>query len=102
MSPNDSLALRVQGHWTDWSPVSWGYDYLKHLWRSQSVIKARVHLRNRDDPQEPLPNTLAADEDIAQEWDEYSYDPFLSEQTQYRRKSSTASHHFSRITHRRS
>lgn len=26
-------------------------------------------VRRTDDPQEPLPNTLAADEDIVQEWD---------------------------------
>ena len=49
--------------------VHWDYGYLKYQWRSQSAIKTRVRLRSTDDPQEPLPDTLAADEDIAQEWD---------------------------------
>ena len=49
--------------------VHWDYGYLKYQWRSQSAIKTRVRLRSTDDPQEPLPDTLAADEDIVQEWD---------------------------------
>jgi len=49
--------------------VYWDYGYLKYQWRSQSAIKTRVRLRSTDDPQEPLPDTLAADEDIVQEWD---------------------------------
>src|SRR5690606_18536523 len=48
--------------------VHWDYGYLKYQWRSQSAIKTRVRLRSTDDPQEPLPDTLAADEDIVQEW----------------------------------
>jgi hypothetical protein len=49
--------------------VYWDYGYLKYQWRSQSAIRTRVRLRSTDDPQEPLPDTLAADEDIVQEWD---------------------------------
>lgn len=49
--------------------VHWDYGYLKYQWRSQLAIKTRVRLRSTDDPQEPLPDTLAADEDIVQEWD---------------------------------
>lgn len=49
--------------------VYWDYGYLKYQWRSQSAIRTRVQLRSTDDPQEPLPDTLAADEEIAQEWD---------------------------------
>ncbi|MCK2126035.1 hypothetical protein MX652_04970 [Thauera aromatica] len=49
--------------------VHWDYGYLKYQWRSQSAIRTRVRLRSTDDPQEPLPDTLAADEDIVQEWD---------------------------------
>lgn len=49
--------------------VYWDYGYLKYQWRSQSAIRTRVRLRGTDDPQEPLPDTLAADEDIVQEWD---------------------------------
>ena len=36
--------------------------------RSSSAIKTRARIRRTDDPQEPLPETLAADPDIAQEW----------------------------------
>lgn len=49
--------------------VHWDYGYLKYQWRSQSAIRTRVRLRSTDDPQEPLPDTLAADEAIVQEWD---------------------------------
>ena len=49
--------------------VYWDYGYLKYQWRSQPAIQTRVRLRSTDDPQEPLPDTLAADEDIVQEWD---------------------------------
>ena len=49
--------------------VYWDCGYMKYQWRSQSAIKTRVRLRSTDDPQEPLPDTLAADEDIMQEWD---------------------------------
>ncbi len=49
--------------------VYWDYGFMKYHWRSQSAIRTRVRLRSTDDPQEPLPDTLAADEDIVQEWD---------------------------------
>ena len=49
--------------------VHWDYGFMKYQWRSQSAIRTRVRLRSTDDPQEPLPDTLAADEDIVQEWD---------------------------------
>jgi len=49
--------------------VYWDCGYMKYQWRSQPAIKTRVRLRSTDDPQEPLPDTLAADENIVQEWD---------------------------------
>jgi hypothetical protein len=49
--------------------VYWDYGYLKYQWRSQSAIRTRVRLRSTDDPQEPLPDTLSANEAIVQEWD---------------------------------
>lgn len=49
--------------------VYWDYGYMKYQWRSQSAIRTRVRLHSTDDPQEPLPDTLAAYEDIVQEWD---------------------------------
>ena len=49
--------------------VHWDYGFMKYQWRSQSAIRTRVRLRSTNDPQEPLPDTLAADEDIVQEWD---------------------------------
>lgn len=49
--------------------VHWDYGFMKYQWRSQSAIRTRVRLHSTDDPQEPLPDTLAADEDIVQEWD---------------------------------
>lgn len=49
--------------------VYWDHGYLKYQWRSADARKARVHLRKTADPQEPLPDTLAADDEIAQEWD---------------------------------
>ena len=49
--------------------VYWDYGYLKYQWRSQLAIRTRVRMRSTDDPQEPLSDTLAADENIVQEWD---------------------------------
>ena len=49
--------------------VHWDYGFMKYQWRSPSAVKTGVRLRSTDDPQEPLPDTLAADEDIVQEWD---------------------------------
>ena len=49
--------------------VHWDYGFMKYQWRSQSAIRTRVRLHCTGDPQEPLPNTLAADENVIQEWD---------------------------------
>jgi hypothetical protein len=48
--------------------VYWDNGFAKYEWRSRSAIKTRARIRRTDDPQEPLPETLAADPDIAQEW----------------------------------
>lgn len=48
--------------------VYWDNGFAKYEWRSSSAIKTRARIRRTDDPQEPLPETLAADPDIAQEW----------------------------------
>lgn len=49
--------------------VYWDHGFLKYQWRSLQARKTRVRLRQTGDPQEPLPGTLAADDEIAQEWD---------------------------------
>jgi hypothetical protein len=49
--------------------VYWDNGFLKYQWPSGEARKTRVRLRKTDDPQEPLTGTLAADEDVAQEWD---------------------------------
>ncbi len=49
--------------------VYWDHGFLKYQWPSGSARKTRVRLRVTGDPQEPLPDTLAADDDIEQEWD---------------------------------
>lgn len=49
--------------------VYWDHGFLKYQWRSLSARKTRVRLRQTGDPQEPLPGTLAAADEIAQEWD---------------------------------
>ena len=49
--------------------VYWDHGFLKYQWPSGSARKTRVRLRVTGDPQEPLPGTLAADDDIEQEWD---------------------------------
>ena len=49
--------------------VYWDHGFEKYQWRSTEAKKSRVRLRQTGDPQEPLPGTLAADDEIAQEWD---------------------------------
>lgn len=49
--------------------VYWDHGFLKYRWLSGSACKTRVRLRQTGDPQEPLAGTLAADDEIAQEWD---------------------------------
>lgn len=49
--------------------VYWDNGFLKYQWSSGNARKTRVRLRQTGDPQEPLMGTLAADEDIDQEWD---------------------------------
>jgi hypothetical protein len=48
--------------------VYWDNGFAKYEWRSSSAIKTRARIRRTGEPQEPLPETLAADPDIAQEW----------------------------------
>ncbi len=49
--------------------VYWDHGFLKYQWHSPQAKKTRVRLRQTDDPQEPLAGTLAADDEIGQEWD---------------------------------
>ncbi len=49
--------------------VYWDNGFLKYQWPSGESRRTRVRLRKTADPQEPLLGTLAADEEIAQEWD---------------------------------
>ena len=48
--------------------VCWDNGYLDYECRSKSAVKTRARVRRTDDPQEPLPDTVAAEGDIAQEW----------------------------------
>ena len=45
------------------------HGFLKSQWPSGDARRTRVRLRKTGDPQEPLAGTLAADEEIQQEWD---------------------------------
>lgn len=49
--------------------VYWDHGFMKYQWRSPSAIRTRARLRTSNEPQEPPRNSLAADEDIAQELD---------------------------------
>ena len=49
--------------------VYWDHGYMKYQWRSKSAALTRAKLRQSNDPQEPPRDSLAADEDIAQELD---------------------------------
>lgn len=49
--------------------VYWDHGFLKYQWPSGEARRTRVRLRKTEDPQEPLVGTLAADGEIAQEWD---------------------------------
>ena len=49
--------------------VYWDHGFLKYQWPSGESRRTRVRLRQTGDPQEPLPGTLAADDEIPQEWD---------------------------------
>ncbi len=49
--------------------VYWDNGFLKYQWPSGEARRTRVRLRKTADPQEPILGTLAADEEIAQEWD---------------------------------
>ena len=49
--------------------VYWDNGYVKYEWRSSTAVKTRARIRRNDDPAEPPPGTLAADANIAQEWD---------------------------------
>lgn len=48
--------------------VYWDNGYVKYEWRSSSAVKTRAKIRRNGDPSEPLPDTLAADATVAQEW----------------------------------
>ncbi|WP_244539156.1 ImmA/IrrE family metallo-endopeptidase [Pseudomonas aeruginosa] len=49
--------------------VYWDNGFVKYEWRSSSAVKTRARIRRTDDPQEPIPGTLAADSTVEQEWD---------------------------------
>lgn len=49
--------------------VCWDNGYLDYESRSKAAVMTRAKVRRTDDPQEPLPNTVAADTSVAQEWD---------------------------------
>lgn len=49
--------------------IYWDNGFMKYEWRSHSAVRSRTRIRRTDDPQEPLPGTLAADSSIEQEWD---------------------------------
>lgn len=49
--------------------VYWDHGFEKYQWRSAEARKTCVRLKRTGDPQEPLPGTVAADDEIAQEWD---------------------------------
>lgn len=48
--------------------VCWDNGYLDYESRSSKARVTRARVQRLDDPQEPLPGTLAANSDIAQEW----------------------------------
>lgn len=49
--------------------VYWDNGYVKYEWRSSSAVKTRARIRRNGDPAEPLPDTLAGDNSVEQEWD---------------------------------
>jgi hypothetical protein len=49
--------------------VYWDHGFLKYQWPSGDAKRTRVRLRKTGDPQEPLVGTLAANDEIEQEWD---------------------------------
>ena len=49
--------------------VYWDHGFLKYQWPSGEARRTRVRLRKTEDPPEPLVGTLAADDEVAQEWD---------------------------------
>ena len=49
--------------------VYWDHGFLKYQWPSGEAKRTRVRLRKTCDPQEPLIGTLAADDEVEQEWD---------------------------------
>ncbi|MFN3963784.1 MAG: ImmA/IrrE family metallo-endopeptidase [Silanimonas lenta] len=49
--------------------VYWDNGYAKYEWRSSSAVRTRARIRRTDDPQEPLPGTLAADASVVQAWE---------------------------------
>jgi hypothetical protein len=66
----EALCLRYIKH-TDQSAIllHWDNGYLKYEWCSRSAMQSRIRIRRTSDPQEPLPGTVAADDDIAQHFD---------------------------------
>lgn len=49
--------------------LHWDNGFLKYEWRSRSAVRTRARIRRTSNPQEPLPDTLAADQSVAQAWD---------------------------------
>ena len=48
--------------------LHWDNGFLKYEWRSRSAVLSNTRIRRLSDPAEPLRDTVAADESIAQEW----------------------------------
>lgn len=48
--------------------IHWDNGFMKYQWRSQSAVRTKVSIRKTGDPQEPPRDTLAAEEEIVQEW----------------------------------
>lgn len=48
--------------------IYWDNGFMKYQWRSQSAVRTKVSIRKSGDPQEPPSDTLAAEEEIVQEW----------------------------------
>jgi Zn-dependent peptidase ImmA (M78 family) len=49
--------------------VYWDNGYMKYEWRSSSARRTRARIRRNGEPVDPMPGTLAADGNVAQEWD---------------------------------
>lgn len=48
--------------------IYWDHGFMKYQWRSQSAVRTKAVIRKNGDPQEPPRDTVAANEQIDQEW----------------------------------